>query len=422
MAGKSSRVLPFKPASIAKAQAVDGKQTEHRIEGVRGLILVVTPQGTGTYFFRYVVQQGKKRKFRSENLGRRDAISLTDARDKADELRLAVGGGADPVAEGQAKKTATTLRELFEERVRKDEARAKATLENYRIALNAKYGGSSILDELGDLPADEVTADQIATILERIVDLSKSAAHKARSALGSTYRWGLSRRKVRVNPVKGLGYTHQSKPRNRVLTDDELAKLWTGIDTEPGLSWQMQNILKLAVLTGQRRSEVAGAQVSELRLAGANPTWRIQSARMKKKNREQIVPLSAQAAELFSDALAGQMNGYVFPALTDSTARLPHINGESVSRAMARLCARIKLKDAQTHDLRKCITTWLREHKHVSSDVVDLVLHHSRKGVTATHYDFSVLEGPVRRAMQDWSDHVMAVSNKSGARVVKLRA
>ena len=410
MAGKSQRELPFRPASISNAKSIDAKQTEYRIEGVRGLILVVTPEGTGTYFFRYVIQQGKKRKFRSIKIGRRDEKSLTDARDDADKHRLDVGGGADPVAAGQTKKTAVTFEELFEERLKKDDARAKATLENYRIALNAEYGGSSILDDLGDLPADQITADQIATVLERIEEHSKSAAHKARSALGSTYRWGLSRRRVKINPVKGLGFTHQSKPRNRVLTDDELGTLWDGIKSEPGLSWQMRIILKLAVLTGQRRSEVAGAQVSELRLADANPTWRIQSGRMKKKNREQIVPLSTQAAKLFESALTTSMDGYVFPAYTDSTARLPHINGESVSRAMARLCERIKLKDAHTHDLRKCVTTWLREHKHVSSDVVDLILHHSRKGVTASHYDFSTLEGPVRAALQAWSNHVEALS------------
>lgn len=423
MARASNQVLAFKPASISKAQPINKKQTEYRIEGERGLVLVVTPEGTGTYFFRYVIRQGKKRKFRSEKIGRRDAVSLLDARKKADELRTAVGGGADPVAEGDAKKTATTFKELFEDRLKKDDARAKATLENYRIALNAKYGGKSIIGEIGELPADQITADQIATILERIEEGSKSAAHKARSAIGSTYRWGLSRRKVKVNPVKGLGYTHQSKPRNRVLSDDELGKLWKGISSEPGLSDQMRIILRLCVLTGQRRSEVAGALVSELRLAGANPTWRIQSVRMKKKNREQIVPLSAQAAELFETALKTSMDGYVFPAYTDSTARLPHINGESVSRAMARLCERIKLKDAHTHDLRKCITTWLREHKHVSSDVVDLILHHARKGVTASHYDFATLEGPVRRALQDWADHVAVPSNANAAsNLARLRA
>ena len=244
--GEIQRELAFRPASISNAKSIDGKQTEYRIEGVRGLILVVTPEGTGTYFFRYVIQQGKKRKFRSIKIGRRDAeVANRCERRCRQNYRLDVGGGADPVAAGQAKKTAVTFEELFEERLKKDDARAKATLENYRIALNAEYGGSSILDDLGDLPADQITADQIATVLERIEEHSKSAAHKARSALGSTYRWGLSRRKVKINPVKGLGFTHQSKPRNRVLTDDELSKLWNGINSEPGLSWQMRTILRL---------------------------------------------------------------------------------------------------------------------------------------------------------------------------------
>lgn len=417
MARKSNQELPFRQASADKAAARAGKQTEYRIEGERGLVLVVTPEGTGTYFFRYTVTKGKSstRKFRSEKIGRRDAVTLLDARKKADELRTAVGGGADPVADGDAKKSAITFKDLFEDRLKKDDARAKATLDNYRIALNAKYGGKSIIDDIGELPADQITADQIATILERIEEGSKSAAHKARSALGSTYRWGLSRRKVKVNPVKALGFTYQSTPRERVLTDDEVRKLWNGITTEPGLSEAMRTILRLCVLTGQRRANVAGALVSELRLDDANPTWRIKSERMKKKaNGEQIVPLSRQAVELFREACKGSMDGYVFPALSGGgNTRTPHINPESVSRAMARLCERIKLKDAHVHDQRKTITSWLREHKLVPDFVLDKILHHARKGTTDTSYNFATLLGPVREAMQSWSDHVEAVAKSA---------
>ena len=103
-AGKSKRVLPFNSQSIDAAGPIDGKQTEYRIEGERGLVLVVTPEGTGTYFFRYTIGHGKARKFRSEKIGRRDETTLHDARDKAGELRLAVGRGADPVAEGDARR------------------------------------------------------------------------------------------------------------------------------------------------------------------------------------------------------------------------------------------------------------------------------------------------------------------------------
>ena len=77
---------------------------------------------------------------------------------------------------------------------------------------------------IGDLPAGEITGEQIARVLESIEARSKHAAHKARSAIGSTYRWAVKRRKVKTNPTIGLGFTVQSKPRNRVLSDDELTE------------------------------------------------------------------------------------------------------------------------------------------------------------------------------------------------------
>jgi integrase len=182
----------------------------------------------------------------------------------------------------------------------------------------------------------------------------------------------------------------------------------------------MRIILKLALLTSQRESEVAGALVAELKLDTANPMWRIPSVRMKRRNREQIVPLSTQAVALFKRAIElNDGSPYAFPADKSrtrmcKTPRKPHIHGESVSRAMARLRERVGLVDARVHDLRTTITTWLREHKRVPSDVCDLLLHHARKGVTASHYDFSTLEGPVREALQMWADHVESVTQGAG--------
>jgi integrase len=439
--GKSKRALPFNSQSIDGAGPIEGRQTEYRIEGERGLILVVTPENTGTYFFRYTVGHGKARKFRSEKLGRRDELKLADARDKAAEIRLAVGRGADPVAEGDVNKTAITFRELFDERMKRDGSKAARTLSDYERTLEA-----DVFDEIGDFPADRITGEQIARVLETIEKRSRHAAHKARSAIGSTYRWALKRRKVKTNPTIGLGFTVQSKPRNRVLSREELVALWRSIDAGPGLSEEMRIILKLTVLTGQREGEVAGAIVFELRLDTANPKWRIPSERMKRKNREQIVPLSTQAVALFKRALElkadaerdtheGEKAVHVFPAdttraKTGRETRTPHINGESVSRAMARLRTRLEkdlaerakltgteqpklLRNARVHDLRKTVTTWLREERMVSTDVVDLILHHARKGVTASHYDFSTLEGPVRKALQDWSDHIEQVSKSA---------
>jgi integrase len=422
MAGKSKRVLPFNSQAVHKAAPLDGKQTEYRIDGERGLVLVVTPEGTGSYFFRYTVGHGKARKFRSEKIGRRDDTTLHRARERAGELRQAVGRGSDPVAEGDVRRGAITLRELFEDRFAKDTTKAKLTLNNYRLALEV-----DVFPALGHLPANEITGEQIARVLEDVEKRTKHAAHRARSAIGSTYRWGMKRRKVRINPTLGLGFTFQAKPRNRVFQDGELKKLWHALDIGPGLTEPMRIILKLNALVAQRVGEICGAQVSELQLDTANPKWRIPSERMKRKNREQIVPLSKQAVVLFKRAIElSEGSQFLFPADTKRTevgkeTRKPHINRESVSRAMARACERIGLKDGHAHDLRKTVTTWLREHKLVGSDVCDLILHHSRRGVTASHYDFSTLEGPVRKALQDWADHVTGEA-ANASNVVRIGA
>jgi hypothetical protein len=59
----------------------------------------------------------------------------------------------------------------------------------------------------------------------------------------------------------------------------------------------------------------------------------------------------------------------------------------------------------------------------VSSDVCDLILHHARKGVTASHYDFSTLKGPMRKALQDWADYVCSIAGQgaAGGNIVSLK-
>jgi integrase len=74
---------------------------------------------------------------------------------------------------------------------------------------------------------------------------------------------------------------------------------------------------------------------------------------------------------------------------------------------MAKLREVAGIKDIRVHDLRKVLTTWLAEAPRLERpDVLDRILHHARRGVTGTHYDFSVLEGPMRAALQRWADHV----------------
>jgi integrase len=435
MAGKAAteRTLPNNDAKVRTQSAIDGRATEFSIAGQRGLRLLVQPyrdggptNGHGAFVFRYGVIKNGSRVQRRLALGARDAITLKDATTKADELRRKLASGIDPVEEAEtveaakaAKRNARTLRQLFEDRCAKDSSRASVTLVGYADVLNR-----DVFPELGDKPAADITAEQIAAVLEVAEHRSKWQAHRARSALGSTYRWAIKRRVggIKQNPVHGLGFTFQGKARDRLATDSELSTIWHATNAQVGMTKPMQLIMKLVILTGQRLSQVVGAQLSELKvLDAANPLWRIPGERMKRKARDQVLPLSVEAAEIFRQAieLGGErvaVTGCVFPADLSRTSKLKpkatrtaHINRESASRAMARLCDNLEIEGLVLHDMRKAVTTYLREVHHTPSDVCDLILHHAPRGVTGSHYDFSILEGPVRLAMQQWSNHVVRI-------------
>jgi integrase len=291
-----------------------------------------------------------------------------------------------------------------------------------------------VFPALGARPADDITADQFARVLEKIEDRSAHAAHKARSGLGSTYTWAQRRRLVTVNPVKGLAFTHQSERRKRILTDAEMVLLWHGI----ALAGQMGvvtepvcNIVRLAILTGQRNSEVAGMATAELKgLDTSTPRWDIPAERMKRKSDDQFVPLTKQVVAIVNASLASDNQRHVFPGTTHGrtggTWLQEHIGQETVSRAMARITKVAGLKDVHLHDMRKCVTSWLAEHGHATPEVLDAILHHGRRGVTGTHYNFALYEGQVRKALSIWADHIERITSAPArvgtGNVVKLRA
>jgi integrase len=420
MKSTTTSLLPLNVKAIKAAKAKGGKPTEYRVKGSRGLVLIVQASGKASWFCFYHTRHGSKRRLRKYWLGSRDVTKLADAREGAARVMRAAEKGQDPVGEAEARRSALTLRNLFEQRAVLDKDTAARTLEDYRKALEL-----DVFHRIGDVPAAELTSDQIADVLERIERRSRHSAHRARCAIGSTYRWAVRRSKLRRNPVIGLGFTVRPVPRERVLSDDEWQKLWQGIESAESMTESMRIILKLAILTGLRESEVAGGRTSEIRLDGPLPRWTITrtvsragqtvEGRMKCKRRDHVLPLTPQVVALLRRALELNCGSeFVFPADLTRTRngrmpRKPHINGESVSRAMARLRYEIQLEDVRVHDFRKCITTWLAE-QGVTREVRKHLMHHGPQDVTDAHYDFSTLEGPVRSALQTWADHVCALA------------
>lgn len=415
-----------------------GKRLEEGIEGRPGLFVAVEPTGKTFWLGRYQLGKGANRSRKRTSLGRygQGGLTLADATEALAALTSAAAKGVDSLTEQKTKALldALTLRRMFEERKTKDGGTSARTLQDYEDVLTkfvfpAKIGRENSARTYGDTPASDISSQEFASLLMEMEDASKHRAHKIRSALGSTYSWAQRRRLVIDNPLKGLAFTHQSERRKRVLTDEELGRLWNASQSFEGVYGATRFIIQLAMLTGQRNSEVAGMEVAELKgLDTATPRWDIPARRMKRKTDDQYVPLSKQAASIIGDALAGADKTHVFPGTTHGRRRERdwqslYISQDTVSHAFGRVSKAAKVKNIRLHDMRKCITSWLAEHGHATPEVLDAILHHGRKGVTGTHYNFALYEGQVRKALQLWADYVVAVAKASankGANVSKL--
>ena len=132
-------------------------------------------------------------------------------------------------------------------------------------------------------------------LIERIA--RRPAPYTAHIVLGharSLFNWAINRGTYgletspcdRVKPSTLIG---AKQPRQRVLTDFELAALWHGSEA---LGYPFGPLYKLLLLTGARKSEVAGARWGEFDLK--KKIWTVPPERFK-SNASHLVPLSDAA-------------------------------------------------------------------------------------------------------------------------------
>lgn len=399
-------------------------------------------------------------------LGEADSISLEKARSEALALRHKLSQGIDPileakkaaaasVEENRRRHQAITLRQLLERRLGKPAASTKQlldgtlgqgstpesppedtslgpnTIDEYRAMMRRDIYNSLV----ADLPASEVSADAISDILDGIEARSKDgggkrAADLVKTVLSSSYRWAVKKRLLRTNPLRDVPKRATKRARKRVPSKAEVIAIWSALKHEKTImSEPMRQIVRIAILTGQRRSEVASVRRADIYLQGKAtthdghevnaPVWIIPGDVLvkgrvvfgvTKNGLEQVVPLSHQAAAIFKEVIDLSIGDYLFPtwhtAKRGSIPKRPHIHEDSVTKAMCTLRMTHNIHDVTVHDMRRAITTAIGD-AGFRPDILDRVLNHKRTGVTAEHYDFSRMLPDVRSALQTWADSIL---------------
>lgn len=381
-------------------RAIDGlKPTTQRLlyssAVVTGLVLEVMPSGKKTWRVRYRTRGGRRGKTRAFTIGDAAVVKLGPAVDKAREVLAAVHvEQRDPHAEKACAATGNSFEALFGDWL-EGHAKIKKKSWQHDEAMYFRH----IHQRMGKLIAADVRRSELAAVLD---DIAKGAsgiqANRAQALISAVFNWAVNEGRLDHSPAFRLPKRGVEAPRERVLTEAEVRTLWFGLTDGP-LGTTMERVLRLAIITGQRRSEIALARKSELDLGNPDPAWTIPGARTKNGVIHRV-PLTPLAAELFTAAVAESATPFVFPGRGSSQIA---IDPSAVTRAMARVTAQLGIPGATVHDLRRTVGTNLARFG-VSKDVRARVLNHvdGARSVTDAVYNQHEFWAEKRAALQLW--------------------
>jgi integrase len=405
---------------ILAAKPIDGRRTRYRIEGVDGLWLHVGPSGRRTWYVRYQPGGRKGRVFRQFTIGDAKTVGLQKATKAAHNIVNAVKvDDRDPVAERQAKtREALTFGDVFE-----DWHARHAMPKLARQETDRAYYRNHIEPEFAKLRLQDLKRTEIARFRDKVASKATPlVSNEVLMLINRVLNWALDEGLIDANPAARLRRAGKNRPRERVLPHQDIHTFWnalaametmTGKHVARGEQGRMftpatRSILRLLLLTGQRRGEVTGALKSELELEGKEPVWAIPGERTKNGLLHRL-PLCPLAKAEFAKAVAASGNSpYVFPS--PEAPREQPITPMAVTRAMNRLVTQLKINTVSPHDLRRTVGTEMAR-MGLPVHVRALVLNHSpqTRGVTDAVYNRYAYDKEKRQALHRWEERLRVI-------------
>ena len=347
---------------------------------LRGFAARCLASGRISYSLKYTEPTGGRQRWFA--LGLHGEITAGEARQRAERARGRISAGADPQGEREAalraRGSVCTLNDLLDEHLRLYVHRRGLRSEAEIARCFDKY----VRPALGMMPIAELRRGHIVTLLDTVAtENGPVMADRVLAHLRKALNWHATRDENFTVPlVRGMSQPRvRQRARDRILTDPELRALWRATDGATGGTFGV--VVRLLMLTAQRREEVAGMCWAEVN----GTVWTIPGARAK-NGRPNAVPLSAAAHALLRSV--PNLGKFVFGRDGDA----PY-SGFSKSKAALDRCMATALRrfspaaDWQSwtiHDLRRTARS-LMARAGVASDVAERVLNHAIPGVRGVY-------------------------------------
>jgi integrase len=225
-------------------------------------------------------------------------------------------------------------------------------------------------------------------LLDDIAERAPVVANRVRGVLSKIFSWSLARDLVEHSPVIGVPKPARERSRDRVLTPQEVGKVWTACESSSSL---VALSIQLVLVTAQRGGEIRAMRWADI----ADSWWTIPQHKSKGGHSHRVF-LSPLAHELLSTL--DPETEYVFPGARGRThLTYPYKTFKLISAVAG-------IPHWTIHDLRRTAATMMTSMK-ISPFVVERILGHTDNRITAV-YDRSSYDDEKREAMVLWGERV----------------
>lgn len=362
--------------AIRHLKPVPGRRITYLDKQVKGFGVRVTTNGA----MSYVLTFGPNRQ--RVKLGDVGIVKLSEARQKAKTLLAEKQLGRHSPTKAPA--YATALDEFLVLKAVKLKPR---TLRDYTRLLTRHGFGQQKLDAIA--PHD---------IYKKIDKLPPGERVHAHVALALFMRWCFKRHYLDRNPMERMDKPQNGNARTRILSDDELKAVWNAC------SGLFGDIVKLCLLTGQRRSEIA-----QLQWPWLQENILTIPAYVAKNKVENRLPIGTMALAVLNQQVRRNDTPYVFPARPHARGKKAKFYG-SWGRDKASLDKASGVTGWVIHDLRRTFRTKWSE-LGILREVAEKYINHVsgvHSGVSGVYDRYAYLP-EMRRAVVLWEAHLMEI-------------
>ena len=365
-----------------------------------GLYVKVTAAAGRKYVARYII----KGKPVDVTIGNAMSMTLQEAKDKHLEGYNLAADGLDPRLSWQARvksnEQATTMQSLFDEWLlfygttpsqRSKRIPAPKTVREHQARWN-RYCKA----ELGPLLVRDVNRQILVPFLRKLATTVPVEARHQLNVLRAMLSYAEDCQLIDDNALRGVtsGKIGGSAGAigKRFLTVPEIVRVWQTLETqeEAGLLGKhLSTAIKILILTGARRDEVAGMRWQELDLQSG--TWEINSERTKNR-RPHTVYLAPETVQLLQNLEMFEGNDFVFSGQGRGTAIHPDSINTVIARLLGSSASRAThpaplhdLKPFSPHDLRRSASTGWSQRCGATRDVIESMLNHSKPRLEETY-------------------------------------